>query len=212
MGPAQLAAPVCLSFVRCLASAVAGQEQLCSTSLSNKAKDAHLRQPARCIQSALERLTSPPAVDNDIAEVVAARWHAERVISYSTETIRPESERQPGIKGRLFIFGEVSQGCCFFSSVAILFTSVPKSGVHGTLHITIPPPPTPPLFLFFYFYFAHIKQDWNLQTRGIVFITGGGRGFSINQRVDSDVSALHVVGFLVSKMFVMRSEACCCFY
>lgn len=73
MGPAQLAAPVCLSFARCLASAVAGQEQLCSTSLSNKAKDAHLRQPARCIQSALERLTPPPAVDNDIAEVVAAR-------------------------------------------------------------------------------------------------------------------------------------------
>lgn len=113
-------------------------------------------------------------------------------------------------KGTTVYFWRGVTGMLFFSSVAILFTSVPKSGVHGTLHITIFFPPL--LFLFFYFYFAHIKQDCNLQTRGIVFITGGGRGFSINQRVDSDVSALDVVGFLASKTFVMRSEACCCFY
>lgn len=38
----------------------------------------------------------------------------------------------------------------FLFSVAILFTSVPKSGVHGTLHITIFSPPALSIFLFLF--------------------------------------------------------------
>lgn len=62
----------------------------------------------------------------------------------------------------------------FLFSVAILLTSVPKSGVHGTLRITPPPSPPPALSIFL---FARIKQGCNLQTRGIVFITGRREGF-----------------------------------
>lgn len=72
MVTAQLASCVCLSHARHRASAVAGQEQPRATSLSNETKDVRLGQRARCIQAALERLTSPPAVDNAIAETVAA--------------------------------------------------------------------------------------------------------------------------------------------
>lgn len=176
MGPAQLAAPVCLSFARCLASAVAGQEQHCSTSLSNKAKDAHLRQPARCIQSALERLTSPPAVDNDIAEVVAARWHAKKshLLFYRNNQARVGEAAWN--KGTTVYFWRGVTGMLFLFSVAILFTSVPKSGVHWTLHITIPPPP-PALSIFLFLFCTYQARLQLADSRHRVYHRRGERVF-----------------------------------
>lgn len=110
-------------------------------------------------------------------------------------------------KGTTVYFWRGVTGMLFLFTVAILFTSVPKSGVHGTLHITTPPPCS------FYFSISILHISSKTATcRLVALCLSQAGGVSINQRVDSDVSALHVVGFLASKMFVMRSEACCCFY
>lgn len=67
----------------------------------------------------------------------------------------------------------------FFSSVAILFTSVPKSGVHGTLHITIFFPPCS-----FYFSISILHISSKTATCRLVascLSQAGGEGFLLTK-------------------------------
>lgn len=93
-------------------------------------------------------------------------------------------------------------------SVAILFTSVPKTRAHGTNHITH----FLPTLSMFLFQFCRCQAKLQLADLGQRVYHRRGRGLSINQRVHLDVPVLHVVPFLLSKMFVMRRDVCCHVY
>lgn len=93
-------------------------------------------------------------------------------------------------------------------SVAILVTSAPKTRVHGTNHVTH----FLPTLSVFLFQFCRCQPKVKLADWGQRVYHRRGRGFSINQRVNLDVPALHVVAILLSMMFVGRRDVCCHVY